>query len=134
MFLFHGSAAQNWHSILRNGLKNASGTEMMAHGSAYGSGIYFAHESSVSQGYAPPCLNAYAKSKLGTSLQILALCEIAQVPELLHHGWAHTLTNEEACIVRFLLVNGSYNTDVKKSPPKNIPKLKDVLNMQADKV
>lgn len=133
MFLFHGSAAQNWHSILRNGLKNASGTGMMAHGNAYGPGIYFAHEARVSQGYAQSCQNTYGKSKLGKSLQILALCEIAKVPELLHHGWAHTLTTEEACIVRFLLVNGDYDTDVMKSPPQNIPKLKDVLNMEAEK-
>ncbi|KAK8866279.1 Poly [ADP-ribose] polymerase 6 [Tritrichomonas musculus] len=132
MYLFHGSNAENWHSILRNGLKNASGTSMMAHGNAYGSGIYFAHESSVSQGYAPTGSNKYSKSRLGKNLQILALCEIAKVDELSHHGWAHTLTREEACIVRFLLVNGSYNTDVEKNPPKNVPKLKDVLNMKAE--
>ena len=133
MYLFHGSSTENWHSILRNGLKNASGTAMMANGSAYGSGIYFAHESSVSQGYAHSCQNGYANSKLGSNLRILALCEIAKVPELLHHGWAHTLAKEEACIVRFLLVNGDYHTDVMKSPPKNVPKLKDVLNMEAEK-
>ena len=37
---FHGSDSQRWYSILRNGLKNMSGTSLMIHGQAHGSGIY----------------------------------------------------------------------------------------------
>jgi hypothetical protein len=50
-YLFHGSAIENWYSILRNGLKNYSGTSSMAHGAAYGNGIYFASNISTSLGY-----------------------------------------------------------------------------------
>jgi hypothetical protein len=37
---FHGSAFSNWHSILRIGLKNYSGTALMSTGAAFGNGIY----------------------------------------------------------------------------------------------
>ena len=37
---FSGSAMENWHSILRKGLVNASGTKLQVHGAKYGSGIY----------------------------------------------------------------------------------------------
>ena len=50
-FLFHGSSLSNWFSILRNGLKNMSGTKLMINGAAYGSGIYLSHDVNVSFGY-----------------------------------------------------------------------------------
>jgi hypothetical protein len=40
--VYHGSGHHNYHSILRNGLKNMSGTKYMSHGAAMGSGIYLA--------------------------------------------------------------------------------------------
>ncbi|CAJ1409330.1 unnamed protein product [Effrenium voratum] len=50
-FAFHGSASENWHSILRNGLKNASHTKLMTSGARFGPGIYLSQESSVSRAY-----------------------------------------------------------------------------------
>jgi hypothetical protein len=47
------------------------------------------------------------------------------------HGWAHTLTIEPACVVRFMFVGGSFNCDVIDKPPQKVPKLKDVLNFHA---
>ena len=38
-FAFHGSGTENWFSILRNGLKNASGTKLQLNGAAYGNGV-----------------------------------------------------------------------------------------------
>lgn len=52
-YAFHGSGLSNWHAILRNGLKNMSGTEGQLNGAAYGSGIYLAADSQTSFGYAP---------------------------------------------------------------------------------
>lgn len=48
---FHGSGPENWHSILRRGLINASGTTLQLNGAAYGAGIYLSPSSSVSCGY-----------------------------------------------------------------------------------
>ncbi|XP_061578437.1 protein mono-ADP-ribosyltransferase PARP6-like isoform X2 [Cololabis saira] len=50
-FAFHGSHIENWHSILRKGLVNASYTKLQLHGAAYGKGIYLSPISSISFGY-----------------------------------------------------------------------------------
>ncbi|KAG7258632.1 hypothetical protein CRUP_003354 [Coryphaenoides rupestris] len=50
-FAFHGSHIENWHSVLRNGLVNASYTKLQLHGAAYGKGIYLSPISSISFGY-----------------------------------------------------------------------------------
>jgi poly [ADP-ribose] polymerase 6/8 len=131
MFLFHGSEGCRWHSIIRNGLKNASGTEMQANGAVLGAGIYFARSSETSQGYSKESINHYERSSLGRKLKILAICEVARDPTLSDHDWAHTLQNEHACIVRFLLVNGSFRVNLFEKPITKIPKLKEVLNLQA---
>eukprot|EP01125_Pyxidicula_operculata_P019214 TRINITY_DN694_c3_g6_i2.p1 TRINITY_DN694_c3_g6~~TRINITY_DN694_c3_g6_i2.p1 ORF type:complete len:693 (-),score=167.02 TRINITY_DN694_c3_g6_i2:89-2140(-) len=57
-FAFHGSGIENWHSILRRGLVNASGTNLQVNGAAYGSGIYLSPAASTSFGYSR--LNSYA--------------------------------------------------------------------------
>ena len=48
---FHGSKPENWHSILRRGLINASGTSLQLNGAAYGHGIYISPAANVSFGY-----------------------------------------------------------------------------------
>lgn len=50
-YFFHGSGIENWHSILRNGIKNASGTKLQVNGAAYGSGVYLGTNAGVSYGY-----------------------------------------------------------------------------------
>lgn len=132
IYLWHGSHGNRWHSILRNGLKNATGTKYQANGAALGEGIYFARDSGTSTGYCRACPNMYKHSILGADLNIIGLCEVVKVPQLKDHQWAHTLTNEKACIVRFLFTNGRISLDTVSNPPKNIPKLKDVLNYHAN--
>jgi len=51
IFAFHGSSIENWHSILRKGLINASGTKFQVNGAVYGSGIYLSPFASTSFGY-----------------------------------------------------------------------------------
>ena len=50
-FAWHGSAPENWHAILRTGLRNASGTSLQVNGAAHGTGIYLSTEGSLSMGY-----------------------------------------------------------------------------------
>lgn len=50
-YLFHGSAIENWHSIIRNGIFNASGTKMMTTGAAYGNGVYLSDNLAVNSSY-----------------------------------------------------------------------------------
>ena len=131
-FLWHGSTTDRWHSIIRQGLKNGTGTHLQQNGAALGSGIYFARSSNTSIGYSRGFENPYRKSLLGNQLSIVSLCEVAKVPELKDQGWAHTCVNEDACIVRFLFVGPNFNRDTIADPPKNIPKLRDVLKYHAD--
>eukprot|EP01121_Diplochlamys_sp_Union-15-3_P018363 TRINITY_DN6660_c0_g5_i1.p1 TRINITY_DN6660_c0_g5~~TRINITY_DN6660_c0_g5_i1.p1 ORF type:complete len:772 (+),score=148.51 TRINITY_DN6660_c0_g5_i1:64-2316(+) len=85
-FAFHGSSSENWHSILRRGLLNASGTKLQVNGAAYGAGIYLSPNASTSFGYCK--LNGYrptaAKKNSGSgnrflvsdSIYCIALCEV----------------------------------------------------------
>ena len=50
-YLFHGSPLGNWHSILRTGIKNMSGTRFMSMGAALGPGVYLANNIRISLSY-----------------------------------------------------------------------------------
>jgi hypothetical protein len=147
-YLWHGSHGQRWHAILRTGLKNATGTKLQANGSVLGEGIYFAKDSAVSWRYSHPAPNLYANSALGKSLHIISLCEVVKLPAtpinvrlpgrevevsgcLKDHERAHTLTMEEACIVRFVMVGGQFQRDVVAQPLKAVPTLRDILEYLA---
>eukprot|EP01080_Neovahlkampfia_damariscottae_P009652 gene9652-1856_t len=80
-FAFHGSGVENWHSILRNGLINASNTDLMTSGAAYGSGVYLAEDAQTSVGYARAG-SGWKKSKFGDTsyLQGMAICEVLKLP------------------------------------------------------
>jgi hypothetical protein len=80
-FAFHGSSPENWHSILRRGLINASNTDLMTTGAAYGSGVYMAEDSSTSFGYARQG-SGWKKSIFGdtSGLQCMAICEVVKLP------------------------------------------------------
>jgi poly [ADP-ribose] polymerase 6/8 len=74
-YAWHGSPIANWHSIIRGGLKNLSGSSKQLHGAVNGSGIYLAPNSGLSMGYAGAG-SGWNKSKLGEhNLSCLALCE-----------------------------------------------------------
>ena len=49
---FHGSPAENFHSILHNGLRNMSGTRFESTGAAFGEGIYLAQDLTVARSFA----------------------------------------------------------------------------------
>jgi poly [ADP-ribose] polymerase 6/8 len=153
-YLWHGSRADRWHPIIRSGLRNLTGTPDMANGQCLGAGIYFARRASTSWGYSQPGKNPYLNSALGQDLQIISLCEVAKLPAkgavtvelppaaaggkprvltgaLTNHDWAYTLTMEEACIVRFLMIGPSFERDCTSHPLAKIPTLRDVLEFHA---
>jgi hypothetical protein len=81
-FAFHGSSMENWHSILRRGLLNASNTKLMTTGAAYGPGIYLAPDSATSLNYARVGTR-WPKSDFGEyNLQCLAIVEVIKHPEV----------------------------------------------------
>jgi hypothetical protein len=120
-FAFHGSRAENWHCILRNGLKNMSGTKDQLNGAAHGSGIYFACDANTSIGYSRGTDGTMMKNDgdfLNSNVMCLALCEIIDDGSTIKdHGWCWTVEAEEKVMTRFFFCyNGtkSVAADTKK--------------------
>ncbi|KAF8386396.1 hypothetical protein PRIPAC_75538, partial [Pristionchus pacificus] len=117
-YLFHGSKKENWHSIIRSGLKNMSGTKYMTSGAAYGSGIYLSNLISTSFGYSSPFdlenePQQCQKKKCSMSgMLLLAVVEVVDTPAAYTHnntdggGWAGSVVvvkEEKWCSIRMLV-------------------------------
>uniref|UniRef100_A0A4W6EKR6 Poly [ADP-ribose] polymerase n=1 Tax=Lates calcarifer TaxID=8187 RepID=A0A4W6EKR6_LATCA len=115
-FAFHGSHIENWHSVLRNGLVNASYTKLQLHGAAYGKGIYLSPISSISFGYSgrndsflatqtPPLswwnLSMFLQSR---NLNCIALCEVITSKDLQKHGNIWVCPVSDHVCTRFFFV------------------------------
>uniref|UniRef100_A0AAY4D6N4 Poly [ADP-ribose] polymerase n=1 Tax=Denticeps clupeoides TaxID=299321 RepID=A0AAY4D6N4_9TELE len=119
-FAFHGSHIENWHSILRNGLVNASYTKLQLHGAAYGKGIYLSPISSISFGYSGrvsfilslnffsllwsqsrPAQSRFLQSR---NLNCIALCEVITSKDLQKHGNIWVCPVSDHICTRFFFV------------------------------
>uniref|UniRef100_A0A8C7RZ09 Poly [ADP-ribose] polymerase n=1 Tax=Oncorhynchus mykiss TaxID=8022 RepID=A0A8C7RZ09_ONCMY len=129
-FAFHGSHIENWHSILRNGLVNASCTKLQLHGATYGKGIYLSPVSSVSYGYSGMGKGQHhvtTKQELGKrynrintvqqgqsrflqsrNLNCIALCEVITSKDLQKHGdtWVCPISDHVCTRFFFVYENG----------------------------
>ncbi|XP_041853993.1 protein mono-ADP-ribosyltransferase PARP6-like [Melanotaenia boesemani] len=128
-FAFHGSHIENWHSILRKGLVNASYTKLQLHGAAYGKGIYLSPMSSISFGYSEMGkgqhqmpnkeelkekynrINKAKQEQLGHTrflqshnLNCIALCEVITSKNLQKHGNIWVCPVSDHVCTRFLFV------------------------------
>ncbi|XP_029289868.1 protein mono-ADP-ribosyltransferase PARP6-like isoform X1 [Cottoperca gobio] len=128
-FAFHGSNIENWHSILRNGLINASYTKLQLHGAAYGKGIYLSPISSISFGYSEmgkgrhqmstkeELIKKYnqinkikqeepgqARFLQNRNLNCIALCEVVTSKDLQKHGNIWVCPVPDHVCTRFLFV------------------------------
>uniref|UniRef100_A0A671WNU6 Poly [ADP-ribose] polymerase n=1 Tax=Sparus aurata TaxID=8175 RepID=A0A671WNU6_SPAAU len=128
-FAFHGSHIENWHSILRNGLINASYTKLQLHGAAYGKGIYLSPVSSISFGYSEMGkgqhhipnkkefikkynhINKIKQEEPGQArflqtrnLNCIALCEVITSKHLQKHGNIWVCPISDHVCTRFLFV------------------------------
>eukprot|EP00753_Platysulcus_tardus_P021466 PLAT9014.2.p1 GENE.PLAT9014.2~~PLAT9014.2.p1 ORF type:complete len:584 (+),score=223.37 PLAT9014.2:330-2081(+) len=109
---FHGSPNENWHSILRNGLRNASGTKLQMHGAVHGAGVYLASSTRTSARYSkrsvamgdgaaaadPLHRNAFLR---GHNLALIAICEVIDIKHKVS-GDIWVLPAPEYVITRFL--------------------------------
>ena len=119
VWAFHGSPVYNWHSILRNGLANLSGTSHQLHGAVHGNGVYFATDPSASLSYSGghrfglsssasssptlPVVVAPPAFLDGASVTCVALCEIIS-GSTRDHGWCWTVRDADRIMTRFLFV------------------------------
>ncbi|XP_048014383.1 protein mono-ADP-ribosyltransferase PARP6 isoform X3 [Megalobrama amblycephala] len=128
-FAFHGSHIENWHSILRNGLVNASYTKLQLHGAAYGKGIYLSPISSISFGYSGmgkgqhhmptkeelvqhynrvntvlQCRPVQSRFLQSRNLNCVALCEVITSKDLQKHGNIWVCPISDHVCTRFFFV------------------------------
>jgi len=79
-FCCHGSGTANWHCILRQGLKNASGTKLMTAGQAYGPGIYLARDFHISACYSGAQPGGYTGAPTGRNFPVKKLARESTIP------------------------------------------------------
>ena len=113
-YLFHGSPFYNWHCILREGLKNMSGSSLMSTGQSHGPGIYLAEDSGISAQFCrydnSQATPAYFSSIFGRAPQCIALCEVITPSTRRFYQGAGTTSNiyivpdAQDIIVRYLFV------------------------------
>uniref|UniRef100_A0A8C8F3L7 Poly [ADP-ribose] polymerase n=1 Tax=Oncorhynchus tshawytscha TaxID=74940 RepID=A0A8C8F3L7_ONCTS len=128
-FAFHGSHIENWHSVLRNGLVNASYTKLQLHGAAYGKGIYLSPISSISFGYSgmgkgqhrmptkdelvqrynrmntvPQVQCLMSRFLQSRNLNCIALCEVITSKDLQKHGNIWVCPVSDHVCTRFFFV------------------------------
>jgi poly [ADP-ribose] polymerase 6/8 len=124
VFAFHGSRLENWHSILRNGLINASGSKYQLNGAAYGNGIYLSTDTSVSAGYSglncdySSSASSSASSKkrqnknkqdaedeqLSEQIKLIAICEVIDSKTIKKTGNIWVVPEPEHVCTRFLMI------------------------------
>lgn len=147
-FMWHGSPTERWHSIIRTGIVVGSRLN-------YGpcNAIFMASNSQTSLGYTRGGRQNCTKgSKLGNWVSIISILEVIKLPSgqnvteivdvrdpqnggrvkkkisgvLNDGGQVVTLTMEEACIVRFIIVNLENYFDIRNNPPR-LPSINEVL-------
>lgn len=118
-YLFHGSPSECWYSILRNGIKIMSATNMQLNGASYGSGIYTSNDYNFSLSYATRCMDSVKKPIVGVYEVIGSKDTYATKNKSIF-----LIPSNDLCLLRYLIVGKASdikNTQNKKS--KNINKI-----------
>jgi hypothetical protein len=106
-FAFHGSAIENWYSILRNGIRNLSNTHMMTAGAAYGIGVYAAEDMATSLGYSKHDTNVDWQHSIlcNPPMKCMAIIEIINQQNYIKSpNHVYVVSNDRDLIIRYLIV------------------------------
>ncbi|KZW01474.1 hypothetical protein EXIGLDRAFT_717897 [Exidia glandulosa HHB12029] len=102
LYAFHGSPLRNWHSIIREGLQ----LRTPLHGRAYGHGVYFAKDGSVSMGSYAVRGSSKWKNSAMCPTSCVALAEIVNLPGKFVSNNPYFVVAETSWIItRYLLVS-----------------------------
>ncbi|AYV81888.1 MAG: polyADP-ribose polymerase, partial [Harvfovirus sp.] len=105
-YLFHGSPIGNWYSIMRNGLKNYSGTDMMANGQAHGPGIYMTDSVDFSVGYS---------AKEASKMFVIGVAQVLDRESFKKTPSIYVITDDNKILIRYLiLTDGKHLADIQK--------------------
>ncbi len=107
-YLFHGSSLPCWYSIVKNGIKNMSGTKFQACGAAYGNGIYLSDSYNFSLGYSRN--NQIEGFHVESQIQVVAVFQIfTDIEKIKKTTNIFVLENEKQILLRNLIVTNSSN-------------------------
>lgn len=108
VYLYHGSRAENWYSIMANGIKIGSKSKYFLNGAAYGNGIYLSNDINLSLGYSGTKGNVYVNNPSKTSTDdknmILAIFQVINNPKWFKGGTVYVVDDEKALALRYLLI------------------------------
>ncbi|KAH9895584.1 hypothetical protein C8Q73DRAFT_688553 [Cubamyces lactineus] len=118
LYAWHGSPARNWHSIIRHGLW----FKTITNGRAYGHGVYFAKDGTVSTGtYAAAASSCWRNSAVKANACV-ALAEIVNLPSKFVSSSPYIVVDQTEWIVcRYLMVRSSSTTVPPSTPLPAIP-------------
>ena len=109
-YAFHGSRRGHWHSILRNGLINCSGTANALNGALFGPGVYISPNLATSLAYCA-VLSAQLHTPLTAEVHMdpstmacIALCEVINGCFAVPSIFCWTVPNAAHIRVRFVFV------------------------------
>ncbi|GMH39851.1 hypothetical protein BSKO_07755 [Bryopsis sp. KO-2023] len=104
---FHGTAAENVHSIMQNGLLNLSNTRLQRHGAAFGEGIYLGSDIATSNQFAAAAAG-WKNSDLGDRIRCIFVCDVAQDnDEEMPIGYVRATRPDHVRITHVLIFNAS---------------------------
>jgi ubiquitin-protein ligase len=102
VYLYHGSSAENWYSIMSNGIKIGSKSKYFLNGAAYGNGIYLSNNINMSLGYSSMGIQHKHKDESGN--MILAIFQVINNPKWHKSGNIYVVDDENDLALRYLLV------------------------------
>lgn len=104
-FLLHGSDIANWHSIIRNGIFNASNTKLMTAGAAYGPGVYLSDTLTIS--------NSYSRGSVdNTSNMVVAVFQVKGEKKTYHKGGPIYVVPDASNLLLRYLINVPRNVNL----------------------
>ena len=134
---FHGSPVENWHAIMRTGLRNASGTNLQLNGAAKGKGIYISTLASTSFNYSKilplqlgidtAACNRFIPRAGGRGIAMVAICEVINHPSVRRHHQVWVVPDESHVCARFFLVYTKRASAAVMSVVTTTPKIVDEI-------
>ncbi|GMR59591.1 hypothetical protein PMAYCL1PPCAC_29786 [Pristionchus mayeri] len=144
-YLFHGSRMENWHSIIRSGLRNMSGTKYQLVGAAHGAGIYLSNHLATSYHYctrfdvgnvSENCVNnkCCMSSVTEGGMTLLAVVEVVDTPQTYRYNKDNIVVvlEEKWCSIRMLVTYSGKNVpniDLNNMNSESRKQIKDVAHM-----
>ncbi|RDX46333.1 hypothetical protein OH76DRAFT_1407058 [Lentinus brumalis] len=118
LYAFHGSPAKNWHSIIRHGLWFKD----VAHGRAYGHGVYFAKDGAISTSSYSAGAQSCWRNSASRVTNCVALAEIVNLPSKFVSTNPYFVVDKTDWIIcRYLLVKGSGYVNPNASTSNSAP-------------